>query len=250
MEKKIKRPGQAQAAGADQHDLDCRGEGGQTRREFMVTAAAVGAGLALTGAIGESQEAAEAAELVNDPAKAVAIQVPNPPDTIAVELTVNEHTHMVNVDPRTSLLDALREYMGLTGSKKGCDHGQCGACTVLVDGRRINSCLTFAVMYQGKKITTIEGLADGDDLHPVQAAFVKYDGFQCGYCTPGQICSTVGMLAEARAGCVSAVTPDLACAKPVLSEMEIRERMSGNLCRCGAYPGIVEAIKSLAGAQS
>jgi xanthine dehydrogenase YagT iron-sulfur-binding subunit len=157
---------------------------------------------------------------------------------------------MVNVDPRTSLLDALREYMGLTGSKKGCDHGQCGACTVLVDGRRINSCLTFAVMYQGKKITTIEGLADGDDLHPVQAAFVKYDGFQCGYCTPGQICSTVGMLAEARAGCVSAVTPDLACAKPVLSEMEIRERMSGNLCRCGAYPGIVEAIKSLAGAQS
>jgi xanthine dehydrogenase YagT iron-sulfur-binding subunit len=253
VKKRVKRSNRAEVLNCadNQTEIDVKGDGGQTRREFMVNAAAVGAGLALTGAIGEGQnDAADAAEVVNDPARSVAIQVPTPPDTIAVELTVNDHTQMVNIDPRTSLLDALREYMGLTGSKKGCDHGQCGACTVLVDGRRINSCLTFAVMYQGKKITTIEGLAEGDDLHPMQAAFVKYDGFQCGYCTPGQICSAVGMLAEARAGCASAVTPNLAQAQPVLSEMEIRERMSGNLCRCGAYPGIVEAIKSLAGAQS
>ncbi|MBS1992404.1 MAG: 2Fe-2S iron-sulfur cluster binding domain-containing protein [Cyanobacteria bacterium SZAS LIN-3] len=217
--------------------------GGQTRREFIATAAAVGAGLALTGGLGEHTEAAE---VVNDPS-AVKVQVPTPPTSVAVELHVNDKVEMVKIDPRTSLLDALREYMGLTGSKKGCDHGQCGACTVLVDGKRINSCLTFAVMYQGKKITTIEGLTDGDVLHPMQAAFVKYDGFQCGYCTPGQICSAVGMLNEAKAGCMSAVTPDLSCATAQLTEAEIRERMSGNLCRCGAYPGIVEAIKSVAG---
>lgn len=161
-------------------------------------------------------------------------------------MTVNGETKSVSIDPRTSLLDALREYMGLTGSKKGCDHGQCGACTVLVDGRRINSCLTFAVMYQGQKVTTIEGLANGDQLHAVQQAFVKHDGFQCGYCTPGQICSAVAMLAEAKAGCASAVTADLAAANVTLTDEEIRERMSGNLCRCGAYPGIVEAIRSLA----
>jgi len=219
--------------------------GGQSRREFMVNAAAVGAGLAFSGAHPESA-AAESAEAINDPTKKVVVQVPTPPLSISVELDVNGQTQMVKVDPRTSLLDALREYMGLTGSKKGCDHGQCGACTVLVDGRRINSCLTFAVMYQGKKITTIEGLAEGDDLHPVQAAFVKYDGFQCGYCTPGQICSAVALLAEAKAGCASVVTPDLSKAVPELTDHEIRERMSGNLCRCGAYPGIVEAIRSLA----
>jgi xanthine dehydrogenase YagT iron-sulfur-binding subunit len=222
---------------------------GQTRREFMVNAAAVGTGLALTGALGHPLEG-DAAEVVNDPAKAAIIQVPVPPETISVELAVNGKTQMVKIDPRTSLLDALREYMGLTGSKKGCDHGQCGACTVLVDGKRINSCLTFAVMYQGKKITTIEGLSEGEDLHPMQAAFVKHDGFQCGYCTPGQICSAVGMLAEAKAGCMSAVTADLACERAPLTDMEIRERMSGNLCRCGAYPGIVEAIKSVAGGQA
>ena len=215
----------------------------------MVNAAAVGTGLALSGSLAAAKEA-EAAELINDPARVAVIQAPVPPETIAVELNVNGKTQMVKVDPRTSLLDALREYMGLTGSKKGCDHGQCGACTVIADGRRINSCLTFAVMYQGKKITTIEGLAEGDDLHPMQAAFVKHDGFQCGYCTPGQICSAVAMLAEARAGCMSAVTPDLACPKAELTDMEIRERMSGNLCRCGAYPGIVEAIKEVAGGLS
>lgn len=230
-------------------DFEGKGTGGQTRREFIVNAAAVGTGLALTSAISHADQAL-AAEVINDPAAAAVVQVPAPPEAISVELSVNGKTHMVKLDPRTSLLDALREYMGLTGSKKGCDHGQCGACTVIVDGRRINSCLTFAVMYQGKKITTIEGLAEGDDLHPMQAAFVKHDGFQCGYCTPGQICSAVAMLGEVKSGCMSAVTPDLGCASAELTDMEIRERMSGNLCRCGAYPGIVEAIKSVAGGRA
>jgi xanthine dehydrogenase YagT iron-sulfur-binding subunit len=218
--------------------------GGQSRREFLANVATVSAAIALSGVFSEETEAAE---VINDPVKAVAIQNPVPPQTIAVELDVNGHMQKVNIDPRTSLLDALREYMGLTGSKKGCDHGQCGACTVLVDGRRINSCLTFAVMYQGNKITTIEGLEADDKLHPVQSAFIKHDGFQCGYCTPGQICSAVGMLSEAKAGCLSAVTAtaDMASGKMTLTEAEIRERMSGNLCRCGAYPGIVAALKEL-----
>jgi len=215
---------------------------GQSRREFLVNAATVSAAIALSGVFSEE---AEAAEVINDPVKAVAIQNPVPPQTIAVELDVNGQMQKVNIDPRTSLLDALREYMGLTGSKKGCDHGQCGACTVLVDGRRINSCLTFAVMYQGNKITTIEGLEADDKLHPVQSAFIKHDGFQCGYCTPGQICSAVAMLGEVKAGCLSAITADMASSKITLTESEIRERMSGNLCRCGAYPGIVAAIKEL-----
>lgn len=215
----------------------------QSRREFLTHAATVGAAIVLAGVISDETEASE---LINDPAKAGSIQNPSPPDTIKVALEVNGRVQELKVDPRSSLLDALREYMGLTGTKKGCDHGQCGACTVLVDGRRINSCLTFAVMYQGRKITTIEGLANGDELHPLQAAFVKHDGFQCGYCTPGQICSALGMLAEAKAGCLSAVTADLASRTVVLTEPEIKERMSGNLCRCGAYPGIVEAIKEMA----
>ena len=219
-----------------------KGIGGQTRREFLVNAASVSAAIAMSGVLTDE---AEAAEVINDPVKAVAIQNPLPPHTIPVELTVNGQLQKVNIDPRTSLLDALREYMGLTGSKKGCDHGQCGACTVLVDGRRINSCLTFAVMYQGNIITTIEGLEAEDKLHPVQSAFIKHDGFQCGYCTPGQICSAVAMLGEAKSGCLSAITEDMASGKITLSEHEIRERMSGNLCRCGAYPGIVAAIKEL-----
>jgi xanthine dehydrogenase YagT iron-sulfur-binding subunit len=144
------------------------------------------------------------------------------------------------------LLDALREYLALTGSKKGCDHGQCGACTVLLDGRRINSCLTLAAMHDGQSITTIEGLADGDTLHPLQAAFIEHDGFQCGYCTSGQICSGVGMLSESRAGMPSYVTKDLADAQLELTDSEIRERMSGNICRCAAYPNIVAAIKQAA----
>jgi xanthine dehydrogenase YagT iron-sulfur-binding subunit len=163
-----------------------------------------------------------------------------------VELTINGHSHVLNLDPRTTLLDALREHLALTGSKKGCDHGQCGACTVLIDGRRINSCLTLAVMHDGQAITTIEGLADGNTLHPLQAAFVEHDGSQCGYCTSGQICSAAGMLSEGRAGMPSYVTADLAEAQPDLTDAEIRERMSGNICRCGAYPNIVAAIKQAA----
>ena len=166
---------------------------------------------------------------------------------ISVELQVNGLLHRLTLDPRTTLLDALREHLGLTGSKKGCDHGQCGACTVLLDGRRINSCLTLAAMHDGQRITTIEGLADGEVLHPLQAAFVEHDSFQCGYCTSGQICSAVGMLSESRAGAPSYVTQNLAEAQPVLTDAEIRERMSGNICRCAAYPNILAAIKQAAG---
>ena len=168
--------------------------------------------------------------------------------TLPLTLQVNGQPHTLDVDPRTSLLDMLRENLGLTGSKKGCDHGQCGACTVLVDGRRINSCLSLAVMHDGQSVTTIEGLANGEQLHPLQAAFIKHDGFQCGYCTPGQICSAVGMLAEVKAGMPSHVSQSLDAA-PVLSEAEIRERMSGNICRCSCYPNIVDAIEEVAGAQ-
>jgi xanthine dehydrogenase YagT iron-sulfur-binding subunit len=164
-------------------------------------------------------------------------------------LAVNGRSHSLQLDPRTTLLDMLREHLDLTGTKKGCDHGQCGACTVLVDGRRINACLTLAVMHDGQSVTTIEGLAKGDELHPLQAAFIKHDGFQCGYCTPGQICSAVGMLAEVKAGMPSHVSPSLADA-PVLGEAEIRERMSGNLCRCSCYPNIVAAIEEAAEAQA
>jgi xanthine dehydrogenase YagT iron-sulfur-binding subunit len=166
---------------------------------------------------------------------------------VKVELEINGRSHALMLDPRTTLLDALREHLGMTGSKKGCDHGQCGACTVLLDGRRINSCLTLAVMHDRQSITTIEGLATGDDLHPVQAAFVEHDGFQCGYCTSGQICSTTGMLAESRMGMPSYVTEDLTQPAAELTDAEIRERMSGNICRCAAYPNIVAAIKQAAG---
>jgi xanthine dehydrogenase YagT iron-sulfur-binding subunit len=158
-----------------------------------------------------------------------------------VTLTVNGTQHALELDTRTSLLDALREHLQLTGTKKGCDHGQCGACTVIVDGRRINSCLTLAVMHDGDSITTVEGLGSPDDMHAMQAAFVKHDGYQCGYCTPGQICSAVAVLDEIKAGIPSHVTADLTA--PVeMTETELRERMSGNICRCGAYSNIVEAI--------
>ncbi|MBB5711055.1 2Fe-2S iron-sulfur cluster-binding protein [Sphingomonas xinjiangensis] len=163
-----------------------------------------------------------------------------------MQLSINGETYAVEeLDVRTSLLDLLRERLGLTGSKKGCDHGQCGACTVLVNGRRINSCLTLAVMHEGDEITTIEGLGTPEALHPLQAAFVKHDGYQCGYCTPGQICSAVGMLDEVRRGWASHVTDDVADA-PQLDDAEIRERMSGNICRCSAYPNIVDAIREVA----
>ena len=167
---------------------------------------------------------------------------------VSVELRVNGLLHRLTLDPRTTLLDALREHLALTGSKKGCDHGQCGACTVLLDGCRINSCLTLAAMHDGQAITTIEGLADGDKLHPLQAAFIEHDGFQCGYCTSGQICSAMGMLSESRVGAPSYVTENLAEAQPALTDAEIRERMSGNICRCAAYPNILAAIKQAAGA--
>ncbi|HEY0615301.1 MAG TPA: 2Fe-2S iron-sulfur cluster-binding protein [Candidatus Elarobacter sp.] len=160
-------------------------------------------------------------------------------------LRVNGAEHRISVDTRTTLLDALRERLGLTGSKKGCDHGQCGACTVLIDGRRANSCLALAVAHQGAEITTIEGLARGGTLHPLQAAFIAHDGFQCGYCTPGQICSAAGMLDEAEAGWPSYVTADLT-GDVRLDDEEIRERMSGNLCRCAAYANIVPAIAEVA----
>ena len=166
--------------------------------------------------------------------------------TVDVGLTVNGARHDLKVDSRTTLLDLLREHLALTGTKKGCDHGQCGACTVLVDGVRKNSCLNLAAACADREIVTIEGLGKAEELHPMQAAFVKHDGFQCGYCTPGQICSAVGMLAEVGEGWPSAVTADVA-SSPVLDGAEIRERMSGNICRCAAYPNIVAAILEASG---
>jgi xanthine dehydrogenase YagT iron-sulfur-binding subunit len=166
-----------------------------------------------------------------------------------LSLHVNGVGHALTIDTRTSLLDLLREHLGLTGAKKGCDHGQCGACTVLVGGRRVNACLALAVAYDGVEITTVEGLADGDDLNALQRAFVELDAFQCGYCTPGQICSAVGMLDEVARGWPSHATADLTT-DPELSHEEVAERMSGNLCRCGAYANIVPAIRQAGGVQA
>jgi len=166
-----------------------------------------------------------------------------------VSLVVNGQTQTLEVDTRTSLLDVLREHLHLAGTKKGCDHGQCGACTVIADGRRINSCLSLALMHEGGKVTTIEGLGTPQRLHSLQAAFVKHDGYQCGYCTPGQICSAVGVLDEIRRGIPSHVSADLS-AQPELSVDELRERMSGNICRCGAYSNIIEAITEVAGGKA
>lgn len=166
--------------------------------------------------------------------------------TVNVTLRVNGAERQVMIDPRTTLLDAVRERLHLTGAKKGCDQGQCGACTMIVDGRRIASCLTLAVMQEGHDITTIEGLGTPKNLHPMQAAFVKHDGYQCGFCTPGQICAAVAMLEEVKAGVPSHVTPDLT-RRPELSTAEFRERMSGNICRCGAYSNIQDAIAEVAG---
>ncbi|VVQ33348.1 aldehyde dehydrogenase iron-sulfur subunit PaoA [Pseudomonas fluorescens] len=166
-----------------------------------------------------------------------------------VTINVNGKPRALDVDTRTTLLDALREHLHLTGSKKGCDHGQCGACTVIADGRRINSCLTLAVMHEGSEITTIEGLGMPDKLHPMQAAFIKHDGYQCGYCTPGQICSAVAVIKEIRDGIPSHVSESLTEA-PRLIASEFQERMSGNICRCGAYSNIIEAITEVAQVQS
>ena len=206
-----------------------------SRRELLI-AGAISASAAAVPSIAGAQDAAPARH--------------SPPPVISrVSFQVNGKPHALELDTRTTLLDALREHLHLTGTKKGCDHGQCGACTVIVDGRRINSCLTLAVMHEGDKITTIEGLGTPDKLHPMQAAFVKHDGYQCGYCTPGQICSAVAVLDEIKAGIPSHVSADLT-ARPQLTAAEIRERMSGNICRCGAYSNIVDAITEVAGRQA
>jgi xanthine dehydrogenase YagT iron-sulfur-binding subunit len=197
-----------------------------TRRWFLKTTGAATLALASPPAGGETAEAASA-------------------PSEHVRLTINGRRYTVDLDPRTTLLDALREHLGLTGSKKGCDQGQCGACTIIVNGQRINSCLALAVMHDGDEITTIEGLADESTLHPMQAAFVRHDGFQCGYCTPGQICSAVALVAEHKAGWPSWATADVAT-PPALTDAEIAERMSGNICRCSAYPNIVAAIREVA----
>ena len=179
-------------------------------------------------------------------AEATAGNAAAPPPTARVAFEVNGKPHDLELDTRTTLLDALREHLRLTGTKKGCDHGQCGACTVIVDGRRINSCLSLAVQHDGAKTTTIEGLGLPGTLHKMQEAFIAHDGYQCGYCTPGQICSAVAVLGEIEAGIPSHVTPDLTDA-PQVTPRELRERMSGNICRCGAYSNIVDAIADVAG---
>ncbi len=198
--------------------------------------------LLIAGAISATAAAVPTVAGAADAAPAPA----RPPVSAKVALTINGKAHRLELDTRTTLLDALREHLHLTGTKKGCDHGQCGACTVIVDGRRINSCLSLAIMNEGATVTTIEGLGSKERLHPMQAAFVKHDGFQCGYCTPGQICSAVAVLDEIKQGIPSHVTADLTV-RPLLTSDEIRERMSGNLCRCGAYSNIVDAITEVAG---
>ena len=192
---------------------------------------------------------ASAALATVSPAEAQTPSPDTPPTRMTVALEVNGTDRTLELDTRTTLLDALREHLHLTGTKKGCDHGQCGACTVLVDGQRINSCLSLAVMHEGSKVTTIEGLGAPDDLHPMQAAFVKHDGYQCGYCTPGQICSAVAVLEEIRQGLPSHVSASLTD-RPRATNEEMRERMSGNICRCGAYSNIAEAMAEVAGGRA
>ncbi len=199
-----------------------------TRRQFVGGAAAIAGAATLVGANAEAQ-------------------APAGSQTV---LRINDEDHSVILDPRVTLLDFLRERLHLTGTKKGCDHGQCGACTVLINGQPANSCLTLAVMCQGDSITTIEGLGKPEQLHPMQAAFIQYDALQCGYCTPGQICSAVAAVAQLKADTVSNATPDVRQRGPVaLTDDEIRERMSGNICRCGAYPNIVAAVRSAVSAE-
>ncbi len=216
---------------------------GMSRRRVVQTAALAGVASAGMTAKPRGALAAEPATATGALPKAASADLL--PQIMTVNLRINGKAESVTLDTRTTLLDALREHLALAGTKKGCDHGQCGACTVLIDGRRANACLALAVMVDGADITTIEGLSSGGALHPMQQSFLTHDGFQCGYCTPGQICSAVAMLDEARRGMPSHVTADLAQASVTLSDEEIRERMSGNLCRCSAYPNIVKAIRSV-----
>lgn len=204
-----------------------------SRRKFLIVGAVTATAIALPPFICARASAANAAR----PIKAI------------LSMTVNGTPHDLDIDTRTTLLDALRENLQLTGTKKGCDHGQCGACTVIVDGRRLNACLTLAVMHEGSQVTTIEGLGTPDKLHPMQAAFIKHDGYQCGYCTPGQICSAVAVLGEIRDGIPSHASVSLTDS-PQLIASEFQERMSGNICRCGAYSNIIEAITEVAEASA
>ena len=218
------------------------GEVGEARRKFLGQAAAMGLGAFALNLL-QQQEVFARWETAEDALFAPVAEE----NAVAVKMKINGVEKAITLDSRVTLLDALREKLQLTGSKKGCDHGQCGACTVIVDGRRVLSCLTLTATCEGKSVTTIEGLAKGDELHPVQAAFIKHDGFQCGYCTPGQICSAVALMTEAKNGEASYVSTNIRTnAKNLkLSDDEIRERMSGNLCRCGAYPNIVKAIQEV-----
>jgi xanthine dehydrogenase YagT iron-sulfur-binding subunit len=203
-----------------------------SRRDLLVSSAAA---IAVTGVAAKGAAAQSSGEEMNF--------------KTSVSFKVNGEMHDLELDNRTSLLDALREHLHLTGTKKGCDHGQCGACTVMVDGRRINSCLTLAVMHDGDEVTTIEGLGQPGNLHPMQAAFIKHDGFQCGYCTPGQICSSVAVLEEIKSNIPSHATADIS-AKVEITAAEVRERMSGNICRCGAYSNILDAIAEVGGIEA
>jgi xanthine dehydrogenase YagT iron-sulfur-binding subunit len=204
-----------------------------TRRSFLTATGVVSAGIAIG---------------LPGPLSAEETHSSANPTMLDITLSINKQQHNVSIDTRTTLLDLLRENLYLTGSKKGCDHGQCGACTVLVDGRRVNSCLTLAVTAQGAEITTIEGLGAAENLHPAQAAFLEHDGFQCGYCTPGQICSAAALVDEVKRGELSAVSfENGATSHPKITDREIKERMSGNICRCGAYPNIVTAVRMLTG---
>jgi xanthine dehydrogenase YagT iron-sulfur-binding subunit len=208
---------------------------GAARRQFLVEAGALTTGLAVSPNL-------RAAERLADPRAQTSA-----PKLMRARLIVNGQTRELDLDPRVTLLDALRDHLRLTGTKKGCDRGQCGACTVLVNGRRVNACLSLALSHDGDEIVTVEGLGNPEAMHPMQQAFVTHDGYQCGYCTPGQVCSAVALVAEAHAGAASAVTPAVGASGPVrLTDEEIRERMSGNLCRCGAYVNIVAAIRSVA----
>lgn len=221
-------------------EMPALGDVGQARRTFMMQTGGGGIGLFAANLLATESALAQMAPVAGAASAPVVAQ-----NVVKVTFQVNGVPQTLEIDSRVVLLDALRERLALTGSKKGCDQGQCGACTVLVDGQRVLSCLTLAATLQGREVTTIEGLAKGDQLHPMQAAFIKHDGFQCGYCTSGQICSAVGMLSEAQRGQVSHVTENVGKTTRRLTDDEIKERMSGNICRCGAYPGIVAAIQEV-----